>query len=514
MLLLDKLQRKKGKRWIVLYVILCVILIIFTELIYALDPYWYEINSEVSSWVGFDFDIILLVRIVLILPLPYGLALSFINIKRFTKRDEISPHKLNRILPIVLIVFYTLLFIVILYFLDMFGEYKKILYVLDFYSIFFFFLLDILLIITLYPIIKIFPKIKNYLSEKFIDPNKKSKFIFSCLISLYLFAYIFPILYIPTTVIYGELPSKPDLIAHRGASSLAPENTIESGIAVLDYDLVVGWEVDIRISFDGVPFLMHDDLLLRTTNISDHFPNRKNDKAESFTFSELQELDAGSWFIKKDPFDTISKGIISKSQAESYRGIKIPTFEQVLNFTRDNDLYLDFDPYRPDSGHPFYDDFYEILLNMTIDSGVNLDKIMIPTSDIEWIEMINNRAAEILLGMRGSPSLNDFESSPYNFSYINTGDKYSNKGYQALFESNIPTIVYTIEAKERYSQLWCLGVKWVKTNSPYKFNNLTKPLWYTNIWTYEAIWIIFIIIVISSAIIIKFGLIKKLEEKK
>jgi len=172
---------------------------------------------------------------------------------------------------------------------------------------------------------------------------------------------------------------------------------------------------------------------------------------------------------------------------------------------------LDFDPYRPESGHPFYDNFYEILLNMTIDSGINLNKIMIPTSDTEWIEMINIRAPEILLGMRGSPSKADFESSPHNFSYINTGDSYSNKGYRALYQSNISIMVYTIDAKERHSQLWCLGIKWVKTNTPHKFNDLTKPLWYMNIWTYEIIWIIFIIAALSSATIIKFLLPKILE---
>jgi len=511
MSLLDKLQRKKGKKWIIIYIVLSVNLITFLALIQTIKPYWYEINSEVSSWVGFDFDIVLLVRIILLLPLLYGLPLIFINIKRFTKTDEITPHILNRILPIILIIFYFIIFSVILYLLDIFGEYKKILYVLDFYCLFFFYIIDILLILLLYPIFKVLLKIKNYFSERIIDSNKKTIILFFCLIILYFFAFIFPILYIPTTVIYGKLPLKPGLIAHRGASSLAPENTIEAGIAALDYDSVVGWEVDIRISIDGVPFLMHDDTLLRTTNISDHFPNRKFDKAETFTISELRELDAGTWFIKKDPFGTISDGIISDLKAESYRGIKIPTFEEILNFTRDNDLFLDFDPYRPESSHPFYDEFYEILLNMTIDSGVNLDKIMIPTSNSEWIEMINNRAPEILLGMTGSPSEVDFVSSPHNYSYINTGDTYSNNGYRALYKANISIMVYTIEAKERHSQLWCLGVKWVKTNSPYKFNDLEEPLWYMYFWSYEIVWIIFIITALSSTIILRVMLSKKRE---
>ncbi|MFW9901103.1 MAG: hypothetical protein ACFFDY_07415, partial [Candidatus Thorarchaeota archaeon] len=91
MSLLDILQKKKGKKWVFLYLILCVNLIIFLELIYTLEPYWHEINSEVSGWVGFEFDIILLVRTILVIPLYYGLVLVIINIRRLIKTDELTP---------------------------------------------------------------------------------------------------------------------------------------------------------------------------------------------------------------------------------------------------------------------------------------------------------------------------------------------------------------------------------------------------------------------------------------
>ncbi|MFX1567894.1 MAG: glycerophosphodiester phosphodiesterase family protein [Promethearchaeota archaeon] len=514
MLLLDTLQKKKGKRWVFLYVVLSINLLIFLELIYTLKPYWNEINSEVSGWVGFEFDIVLLIRTILVIPFYYGLVLIIINIRRFIKTDEITPRSLNKVLPLILIILYNVIFSVLLYILDQYGQVKRILEVLDFYSIFLIYLSEILLIVLLYPIIKIVSKIKNYFSEKFLDPNKKAAIIVVSLMVLYIFAFIIPLIYRPSNVISGNLPPKPDLIVHRGASSLAPENTIEAGIAALDYNNVVGWEVDIRISFDGVPFLMHDETLQRTTDISNHFPGRENDRAETFSISELKELDAGSWFVEKDPFETISKGIVSDTKAESYKGIKIPTFEEVLNFTRDNNYYLDFDAYGPDPSHPYYDDFYEILLNMTIASGIDLSKIMIPTANTEWIDMINTRAPNILLGLEGSPSTVEFESSLYNYSYINTEDTYSNIGYRALHQSDIPVMVYVIDTKERHSQLWCFGVNWVKTNTPYKFNNITEPLWYMNQWNYQIISIIFIIAAISSAIIIKSGLLNKLISRK
>ena len=57
----------------------------------------------------------------------------------------------------------------------------------------------------------------------------------------------------------------PRIIGHRGVKNLAPENTIESILEAIRLGLK--WiEVDVKISKDGIPFLLHDDNLDRTTN--------------------------------------------------------------------------------------------------------------------------------------------------------------------------------------------------------------------------------------------------------
>lgn len=50
-------------------------------------------------------------------------------------------------------------------------------------------------------------------------------------------------------------------------------------------------------SYDGVPFLMHDKNLRRTTNVKDVFPNWTHTSPAMFTWRELQSLNAGSWFF-------------------------------------------------------------------------------------------------------------------------------------------------------------------------------------------------------------------------
>ena len=78
----------------------------------------------------------------------------------------------------------------------------------------------------------------------------------------------------------------PRWIAHRGAGELAPENTL----AAFKLGASQGYcmfECDVKLSSDGVPFLLHDDTLDRTTN--------GQGVAGLKTWQELQQLDAGSW---------------------------------------------------------------------------------------------------------------------------------------------------------------------------------------------------------------------------
>ncbi|MCS6809895.1 MAG: glycerophosphodiester phosphodiesterase [Tepidimonas sp.] len=78
----------------------------------------------------------------------------------------------------------------------------------------------------------------------------------------------------------------PRWIAHRGAGTLAPENTL----AAFELGYRHGWrafECDVKLSADGVPFLLHDATLERTTN--------GRGRAGERSWAELATLDAGSW---------------------------------------------------------------------------------------------------------------------------------------------------------------------------------------------------------------------------
>jgi glycerophosphoryl diester phosphodiesterase len=122
-------------------------------------------------------------------------------------------------------------------------------------------------------------------------------------------------------------------IAHRGARSLAPENTLMAarrGYAC-GADL---WETDLAVSADEQLILFHDNLLGRTTDVAALYPERREAPFTTFTLEELRRLDAGSWFVETDPFGQIAAGALSSAERRACRGERIPTLEEALVLTR------------------------------------------------------------------------------------------------------------------------------------------------------------------------------------
>ncbi len=100
----------------------------------------------------------------------------------------------------------------------------------------------------------------------------------------------------------GSARGRPWIIAHRGDSAHAPENTIEALVKghVAGADAC---EIDVHLSRDGQPVVIHDDSLLRTTDVAVRFRNDPRTtsgfRVRDFDYAEIRTLDAGSWFLKE-----------------------------------------------------------------------------------------------------------------------------------------------------------------------------------------------------------------------
>jgi glycerophosphoryl diester phosphodiesterase len=123
----------------------------------------------------------------------------------------------------------------------------------------------------------------------------------------------------------GEPPatvSKPWLIAHRGASAYAPENTVPAFRLAADQRAVFV-EFDLQLTKDRQIVCLHDESLERTTDVEDVFPDRFRTvtggggaATRRWLLAELRTLDAGSWF------------------GPSFRGTRIPTFAETIESLR------------------------------------------------------------------------------------------------------------------------------------------------------------------------------------
>ena len=108
----------------------------------------------------------------------------------------------------------------------------------------------------------------------------------------------------------------PKIIAHRGASAYAPENTVTAIQSAAD--MGIDWvELDVKLTADDVPIILHDDNLLRTTG--------HEGLVKDTPYSIIKELDAGSWF------------------GDSFVGEKIPTLEDALECIVENNMGLNLE---------------------------------------------------------------------------------------------------------------------------------------------------------------------------
>lgn len=116
----------------------------------------------------------------------------------------------------------------------------------------------------------------------------------------------------------------PRWIAHRGAGKLAPENTL----AAFRLGAAHGYrmfECDAKLSADGVPFLMHDATLERTTNAAERLDPLASRVGGDHPWSTLSQLDAGSWHSRE------------------WAGEPLPTLENAARFCLRNGYLLDIE---------------------------------------------------------------------------------------------------------------------------------------------------------------------------
>ncbi len=106
------------------------------------------------------------------------------------------------------------------------------------------------------------------------------------------------------------------IFAHRGSAGTHPENTLEAFQAALEAN-ADGIELDVQLTKDLIPVVIHDETVDRTTNGTGW--------VKDLTLKEIQALDAGSWFHP------------------TFSTARIPTLEEVLHWISPTSLLVNIE---------------------------------------------------------------------------------------------------------------------------------------------------------------------------
>ena len=181
----------------------------------------------------------------------------------------------------------------------------------------------------------------------------------------------------------------PLVIAHRGASAYAPENTL----AAVDKaaELGIRWvENDVQRTKDGELVVLHDDSLRRTTDVEEVFPDRSPWKVKDFTAAEIARLDAGSWF------------------GSEYAGARVPTLKQYVDRVEHNHQKLLLELKNPQLYPGIEQHTLKVLANEGwLDRRHVAGRLVVQSFSADSVRTVHDLKPAVKTGFLGTPPVSD-----------------------------------------------------------------------------------------------------------
>nr|XP_045364760.1 glycerophosphodiester phosphodiesterase domain-containing protein 5 isoform X1 [Camelus bactrianus]XP_045364761.1 glycerophosphodiester phosphodiesterase domain-containing protein 5 isoform X1 [Camelus bactrianus]XP_045364762.1 glycerophosphodiester phosphodiesterase domain-containing protein 5 isoform X1 [Camelus bactrianus] len=290
------------------------------------------------------------------------------------------------------------------------------------------------------------------------------------------FAVVFTLYLAPLTISSPcimekkDLGPKPALIGHRGAPMLAPEHTLMSFRKALEQKLY-GLQADITISLDGVPFLMHDTTLQRTTNVEEEFPELARRPASMLNWTFLQRLNAGQWFLKTDPFWTASS--LSPSDHREAQNQSICSLVELLELAKGNATLL-LNLRDPPREHPYRSSFLNVTLEALLHSGFPQHQVLwLPNRQRPFVRKVAPGFQQTSGSKEAAASLRRGHIQWLNLRYTQV----SRQELRDYASWNLTVNLYTVNAPWLFSLLWCAGVPSVTSDNSHTLSQVPSPLW-------------------------------------
>jgi glycerophosphoryl diester phosphodiesterase len=235
------------------------------------------------------------------------------------------------------------------------------------------------------------------------------------------------------------LSGRPGVIAHRGFSGAAPENTLAAIRAAVDVgaDMV---EIDVTLTADGHVVVLHDETVDRTTDGSG--------KAADQTLAQLQRLDAGTWFSPR------------------FGGERIPTLDAVLS-EMEGRVLLNIEIKSEAVGSGIVPRVAE-----TVRARHMVDQVIVSSFSPHALQLMRQTAPEIRTAVLFNPDFQkemdpveivaDLGASAFNIKRT----RLTRKRLERCRQAGVPVAVYTVNTRRRLRKVLRRGVNAVFTDHP------------------------------------------------
>lgn len=223
------------------------------------------------------------------------------------------------------------------------------------------------------------------------------------------------------------------ITAHRGASKVAPENTLAAFEAAIE-DMADCVELDIQMSKDGVLVVMHDPNALRTTGIDRNISD--------MSYWEIRRLDAGAWY------------------GEEFEGEKVPTLKEVFELCQGK-IKMNIEVKK----NPRSREMIEKILALIEEYDMEEDCV-ITSFDYEMLKLVKEKNDNIQTGYVLSMAYGNFyEMKDVDFFSMNASFL-SKRVVDAIHNSGKQVYAWTVNNKESIKNLSNKGVDNIITDNP------------------------------------------------
>ena len=242
--------------------------------------------------------------------------------------------------------------------------------------------------------------------------------------------------------------SELQIIAHRGAAAVCPENTISAFKRAIEMgsDAI---ETDVQMTKDGHLILIHDEKLERTTN--------GKGWVKEYTLEEIKRLDAGGWFNN------------------SFTGETIPTVEELFNLISNTNLWVNIEI---KAGFVLYPGIEQALVSKIKEYNME-DKVIISSFNHYSIDLIRKISPELETAILYVAGLYE----PWDYAK-GIGARFLHPFKEAVYQEMVTGAhqrgmgvhPYTIDKEEEMIALIKMGVDGIITNVPDNLIALLKRL--------------------------------------